>query len=931
MENNILEINQVIEGVGDNIGRDKNVFMFGEFDYSADIAISILIGSWDESKEDDIKFIEFVTDEKYEKWIRKIRSIESVKNSPLKHDSGKWIVSNRLETWDSVASRLFNDHLDRFKESSILLLSTLDPKFDLKPEERFAASIHGKVQAHSGLIRKGISEGLALVSTKTNSLVNCSDSYGEIVAARVVGEIFNSSDWKLWASTKDIQSVMAEASPDIFLDMVEAAVDNIEKPFNVLFSQEGTGFSGDNYMTGLLWAFEKLAWSPDYLTRCIVLLGELDSHDPGGNWANRPINSIVDILLPWYPQTTANFEMRFASIKALEREFPKTAWKVLLQLLPSPHGSTSGTSKPEWRSFISSDYKDEYNDTEYNHQIIEYSNYVIFISEKDFLKLPDLVDHLQYFSIDIFNASFNIFQKFSKTNASCVDKYSLWINLLDFINTHRKYSEADWALDDDYLEKLSSLLPDLKPLNIELLYRRLFSSGILDLCEEKGDIIEQEKAITVIRNDAVLELFNKGGYELIYDFSGTVESPSTVGSSLSSIVNEENEIFILDLLSRVDQSSIQFISGYIWGRNFKTKGAFIEKINLNQWKPADVSNFLMFLPFKAQTWKLVETHLGLDFEYLYWNKVHVVSYQCNDDSDRYIGADKLLKYERPIDSIHCLHHILRNQKIVEVGSTIRALLDLVKKKETLSTMDIYAVKGLLGYIISCVEMKDDDRFRIEWAYLPLITDKENTDFSPHYLTRKLVQEPSFFCEIVGLAYRSDKEGSEAKWTEMQMNTKTNARKLLNEWNVIPGTLEDGSFDPVAFDHWFEEVSTISRESGHSNPVLWVIGRVLIHAPEFSNKLWIHPKLAEFLDQRKLDKLRQSYKETVHNSRGVYWIDPEAKSEIKLSELYRSRADATALLGFDRFSRVLRELSEDYAFQAKSTIKRHSMPREFRYY
>lgn len=39
---------------------------------------------------------------------------------------------------------------------------------------------------------------------------------------------------------------------------------------------------GRNYMTGLLWAMETLAWDAEYLTRVIVILGELAARDPGG-------------------------------------------------------------------------------------------------------------------------------------------------------------------------------------------------------------------------------------------------------------------------------------------------------------------------------------------------------------------------------------------------------------------------------------------------------------------------------------------------------------------------------------------------------------------------------------------------------------------------------------------------------------------------
>ncbi|WMP07553.1 hypothetical protein [Vibrio parahaemolyticus] len=302
-----------------------------------------------------------------------------------------WTFNNKLETWNNVACRLFDDHISKFKDVSIEVLGTIDPKFELDPEKRYAASIFGKNLPHSHHIRKGISEGLCLISTKEDSLTNCSSEFGVFAAKEVVTNVLDNFDWKLWASTQDIQPTLAEAAPSEFLDVVEKYVAHDRKPFDTLFSQEGIGgIAGTNYMTGLLWALETLAWSPDYLTRCIVLLGEMDSHDPGGNWTNRPINSIVDILLPWLPHTIASFDRRYTSLKALEREFPDIAWKVSLNLLPSNHGSTSGTCKPEWRNFIPTDFKQEVSGEEYRKQVIEYGSYVVELAKKESQACPSL-------------------------------------------------------------------------------------------------------------------------------------------------------------------------------------------------------------------------------------------------------------------------------------------------------------------------------------------------------------------------------------------------------------------------------------------------------------------------------------------------------------------------------------------------------------
>jgi len=101
-----------------------------------------------------------------------------------------------------------------------------------------------------------------------------------------------------WASLNDLLPLLAEAAPREFLDAVEHALNSDPCPFDTVFAQEGPAIMGNNYLTGLLWALETLAWDAEYLTRVVVILGELAARDPGGNWANRPANSLAEILLP---------------------------------------------------------------------------------------------------------------------------------------------------------------------------------------------------------------------------------------------------------------------------------------------------------------------------------------------------------------------------------------------------------------------------------------------------------------------------------------------------------------------------------------------------------------------------------------------------------------------------------------------------------
>jgi hypothetical protein len=181
------------------------------------------------------------------------------------------------------------------------VLRERDPQFKLEPDQRFAASLHGKVLEHSHSLRNGLAETLALLGNYSEYLTSCSKGRAEGTARSAVRAILENADWELWGSLNDVLPLLAEAAPKEFLEAAENALNTDPSPFDRVFAEEGSGFTGRNYMTGLLWALETLAWDDEYLMQVVMILGELAAKDPGGNWGNRPDKSLWTILLPWFP------------------------------------------------------------------------------------------------------------------------------------------------------------------------------------------------------------------------------------------------------------------------------------------------------------------------------------------------------------------------------------------------------------------------------------------------------------------------------------------------------------------------------------------------------------------------------------------------------------------------------------------------------
>ena len=135
--------------------------------------LRICLGSWNEKSEADKTIAGQLAKEDFANWIFKVREILQQPESPVALKNGIWTVTKRQELWQALGLRLFDDHLDIFKQCVVTVLTERDPQFDLIPEERYTAVIHGKVLKHSHQLRKGLAESLALLGSYPSALNNC--------------------------------------------------------------------------------------------------------------------------------------------------------------------------------------------------------------------------------------------------------------------------------------------------------------------------------------------------------------------------------------------------------------------------------------------------------------------------------------------------------------------------------------------------------------------------------------------------------------------------------------------------------------------------------------------------------------------------------------------------------------------------------------
>jgi hypothetical protein len=876
---------------------------------AAELAIAELLGAWTEKSDADRAAAEKLSKKVYAEWIEKIREILHRPGTPLIQRDVVWRMVARYEGWYGLGPKLFDDHLDRLRETGAIVLRERDPKFELPSGERYAAEIYGKVLSHSHMLRHGLAESVALLGSHPKALTSCSFGKAEGTAAQIVREVLASADWVVWASLNDLLPLLAEAAPREFLDPVEKALTSDPCPFDMVFAQESSGIGGWNYMAGLLWGLETLAWDAEYLSRVVVLLGELAARDPGGNWGNRPANSLTTILLPWLPQTCAPVSKRQIAIANLLKELPDVGWKLLLALLPDSHQVSSGSHKPAWREIIPESWSPEVTNQEYWEQALAYAQLAISAAKQNISKTTQLIEHLPHLPTPALNAILDHLRSDDTMTLPDRDKLELWDQIVNLVSRHRRFPDADWAMNSNLVNEIDAIAQRLAPETPFYRYQRLFSERDFDLYEEKGNYDEQQKELEKRRQGAVLEVFTEGGVNALLDFAKSVESPWRVGYSFGAIAAKESDNIILpDLLDSEIKSLAQFAGGFVLGKFRTLKWQWVDEIEKSKWSATHKGQFLAYLPFTPDTWKRATRLLSED-EAPYWSKASANPYDVEADLE--FAIDRLVEHGRAHGAIQCLQKILYDKKPLDSQQAARVLKAVPRSSEDVRSLDMHATVEVIKALQDNPDTNPDDLFQIEWAFLPVLDRHHGA--SPRALEQRLADDPGFFCEVIRLVYRSESENEEApdkELTEQEKQIATSAYQLLHRWRTPPGKTKDGTFSGDALTKWLEEVKTACTISGHLQSALGIIGHVLVYAPADPDGLWVHRSAASVLNANDAEAIRNGFTNELFNRRGVHsWT--AGKEERELAAKYRDQAETVEAAGFHRLASALREFAASY--------------------
>lgn len=880
-------------------------------DLPAELMAAFLVGSWGAEHEPDMKVMAKLAGQSYEDVEKVLSPFADRPGGPLTRTGGVWTWTSRAEAADWLVGHISRRLLDRFATLAVEVLSEIDPRFELPEEERWAAALHGKALARSPQLRKGVAESLAILGVSQHPTT---DGRAAVAVRTLLDGV---RDWRLWASLSELLRPLAEAAPDEFLDAVEllAHEESVAVP---LMSDAGGPLGGSCHHSGLLWALELLAWSPDYFARCITVLAGLARFDPGGRWTNRPSATLRSVFLPWLPQTLVPPQQRLDAIDLLYVHQPEVAWSLVLSLLPTPGGDTSSYgAKPEWRDW--------------------------HLPAPDPVMLPDYWEHVRALLtrllswasdspdrwaslLEICNGPYmfervlDVFEPIVPSLANKDDLAAVRRILRHILHRHRTYADADWALDTEFLDRVQALYDALEPEEATAKLAWLFDR-VPELPEGgQRDFTLEQEALAATRDAAAGVLLADVGIDGIKTLAAAVEAPEQLGWSVGVQITADADVVTLYEFA-ADAASTwtnPFNRGLIQGRRRVSGDTWVrEFLSARQeagWDPRASGHFAANLQFGPAAWDLVDDQAP-EAQETYWKTTRVQVVRPQAAAPRALRG--LLEANRPHAALYVASFAVHRQEdhppvpgdlIIQVlhRAATSSLTDEDPPPPTVAWS--YDVPRLVN-AAEAARIDQTVLAQMEWLWLPAFGAPGNR---PSRLEGALASDPSFFVQLLTFVFRGRNETPSESPTEEQRSRGQAAYRLLRSWRRLPGIDDKGRLDAQGLSEWVAAARKLCKDADRAEIGDIQIGQMLASSPIGEDGLWPHEGVRAVIENARSRPLERGVHTGLQNGRGVVTkaIGEGGRQEFELETQYHEGAKQLATR-WPRTARVLRDVARSY--------------------
>jgi transcriptional regulator with XRE-family HTH domain len=884
---------------------------------------ALLAGGWDEDAEADRARLSEIADQPYETVIAALAPYVGEFDSPLQKIGSTWRIASPLDAWFLLAHNLTSTDITRFEAVADAVLGSADPRFDVDPDERWMAAVRGIHRDHSGMLRHGIGQVLILLALWGDRIRTVPDAGRR--ADAIVGKLVRNADQRRWWSLSRDFRLLAEASPDAFLTAIEDSLDQNDPPIGVLFGHDEGGVFGTEHLSDLMWALETLAWSQDWMPRVTHILARLDAIDTKPRRiSNGPANSLRGIHLIWIPQTYATLDQRLRALDLIRRRETNTAWKLMLGILPHGYDSSTPSPTPRWRDFA----VDKIETVTWGligRGAAAISERLLADVGLSPVRWSRLLDRFRDLAPDPERALAAL-EAAEPRITNKADRATFWDKLRRVLHHHRQIPDAGWSLPDAVLDRLESVYDLFAPTDPLERTAWLFQHSVQLPKPSAAGWEAEQRDVDAARQQAAQALYAKGGIQTVLSLARLTETAGYIGKALydGGLPDSDVDALLEAAVRSEDPHERDVGHGLIVSvfrdRNESWAAALIAKARAENWGDTTLLTILRALPIERWTWDRV-AQIGGEIETTYWRRAPV--FWTGEDSEDIAYAIRMLmsvgraRQALPLAGRGNKVH-LPSALLVEVLQEAARQPFENNGDSNESTMFQHYVAEILHVLDERDDVDRNTLVALEWNYLLVL---EHSRRPAKVLLRALSEQPSLFIQMLSAIFKASEETGvvdpEPEDPEHARAVATQAYRLLDLWNRIPGTRDDGTIDGEALEVWIKKSRTLAKAAGREDIADSYIGKMLSASPIGSDGNWPAEPVREVIDLFRSKPMIEGFQIGKSNRRGVTTRMPRDGGELERQEAAKYRTWAKAI-AYDHphTAKALDTLANSYDWEAR---------------
>ena len=777
------------------------------------------------------------------------------------------------DAWALLEHQLTSDDLEKFSSVAFTVLTEVDPLAGLEQTERILAQLDGKRRRYSSTLRQGVATTLALLGSRDETVTDQgmldAQRYASLTVKRILQWANQNINFQHWLSLTDVLSDLAEAAPEEFLEAIRSAIEGDVSLDKLLYRDDTTSAISLKPISPhihLIWALEMAAWFPDHIDEAVETIGLLATIDPGGQESNHAIDSLVSILNPYHPNTSASTVDRVRCLHSLVSERKEHMARLLIRLLPSRHATVLVKNGPRFsqlqREPITHETRSHLWDTVLN-LLLEHYGFDSHIMTAAIEKIADFSPRqcTQFLS--------HLSTLADQLNEEA--RSTIYYELRNTLASHQEFQDSAWALPQCVLDEMNEVCQKLAPTTQSLKSRWLFEQGMFSLGDPsfRSDYTSREVELARLRTEALSLILAQEGFKKIFDLAASSGWPEIVGSTLAQLSDDYDSI-MLSLLSNTEEVSQKVASAYLAGR--LSMEPTLQDQLLQEAPDYETQAIVLLLTRNAESAQDALAELDPEVAELYWQRFPIYGIGAKEGESSKVAAE-LIRFGRPAAAVQFIntydHEVDMTSETAElITLAFESIVDNNASDPEVKNLHAYELTELFEKLAYHHDHLGEKRLALlEWNLYPLREWK--TDMPTFH--KVLIQDPDLFVKLVSWAYPPDLNEPNGKVQDQDApapEVASRAREVLRTCRTIPGTTED---QKIEYDPLFDWISLVSKGLSDLNRLRigeTIIGELLSNSPDGTDGAPLHEAIRRLIQVLKSEEIEKGIYLGIINSRGV---------------------------------------------------------------